>query len=289
MRRNVFACMMLLVVFVCSCANQAQLKSQLEAAVLRGDVNKVKLLIDQGVDIKQANNNQSLIEMAIIHSHSNVPQMLSLLLAHGIDINEKDKEGYPPIIKAFIFNKFKPDVLDVLLEYGADINQQDSEGRTVLCHAVTYPVPDTELIQLLLKKGANPNIKNSKGETALHLAVFNIRPHQAEIIKILLQNGADVNIKDNSGQIAINKISGHNEEIWIALIEAGSDLTVLDEMNETPLLSALRWDAIEAAKLMIKKGADVNAKDKWGTSVFRKASYSGNTELIKMIVDKGGK
>ena len=46
---------------------------------------------------------------------------------------------------------------------------------------------------------------------------------------MLLQNGADVNIKDNSGQIPINKINSHNEEIWIDLIEAGSEHMVKEK------------------------------------------------------------
>ena len=287
MRRNAITFLVLLTLFVSSCTSPRKLDSSLYAAVLKGDLREAENLIEQGAGIEESPDGQSFIEIAIIHNRSNRSQMVSLLLDHGADPDAKDDGGVCPLTKAFLFNKLSPEVLDVLLKYGADLNQEDRNGNTVLSLAISQPVPDPEFVRLFLAKSADPNQRNKKGETALHQAVFHRRSRQTEIVDMLIKNGADVNIKDERGQIALNKAAGCPEEIWIALVEAGSDLTTFDDLQETPLLMAARWNALQAAKLMVQKGADVNAENKGGATALFRVSGAGDIGLVKQIIQKG--
>ena len=54
--------------------------------------------------------------------------------------------------------------MECLLEHGADVNNKDKDGWTPLLHAICRQPRD--VIIFLLNHGADPNIKNNKGRTA---------------------------------------------------------------------------------------------------------------------------
>jgi ankyrin repeat protein len=55
----------------------------------------------------------------------------------------------------------------------------------------------------------------------------------------------------------------------------------------TPLAFAVAFGHLEAAKLLIAKGADVNAREARGISVFDIALWRGRTEACRLLLEKG--
>ena len=47
---------------------------------------------------------------------------------------------------------------------------------------------------------------------------------------------------------------------------------------------ASRWHRSEVVKILISEGADVNSKNKNGSTALHKAAYSGNLEIVKLLV-----
>jgi ankyrin repeat protein len=45
----------------------------------------------------------------------------------------------------------------------------------------------------------------------------------------------------------------------------------------------------EVVKLLIQKGADVNAKNKYGETALRLAFYYGHKEIVELLKSYGGK
>ena len=66
-------------------------------------------------------------------------------------------------------------------------------------------------------------------------------------------------------------------EVVIALIKAGADINAKDKYGETPLHYSAEQDDIKTALVLIKEGADINTKDK-----------NGNTPL-QIAIDEHGK
>jgi ankyrin repeat protein len=72
-----------------------------------------------------------------------------------------------------------------------------------------------------------------------------------------------------------------------ALLEAGADVNVADELGEKPLHIAAVRGYLQAASMLIAKGADVNGGDGRGLTPLHAAAWSGNNEVVALLIDKG--
>jgi ankyrin repeat protein len=72
-----------------------------------------------------------------------------------------------------------------------------------------------------------------------------------------------------------------------ALLEAGTDVNVADELGEKPLHIAAVRGYLQAASMLIAQGADVNGGDGRGLTPLHAAAWSGNKEVVALLIDKG--
>ena len=56
-----------------------------------------------------------------------------------------------------------------------------------------------------------------------------------------------------------------------------------DEFNQTPLMLAVMYDRRDAAKMLLRAGADVRKKNKYGRTVFDLARYNNNEEVLEIL------
>ena len=90
-------------------------------------------------------------------------------------------------------------MVNLLLERGADVNQKDANGWTPLLCAVfsRHLYRDDAILAELLRRGADVNARAHSGDTPLTIAT---ERDAAKIVDHLLRLGADVNIKDRYGR-----------------------------------------------------------------------------------------
>ena len=71
-------------------------------------------------------------------------------------------------------------------------------------------------------------------------------------------------------------------------IKAGSDLNVLEPSRaSTPLITAAALGRVEAAKLLIDAGADLNYQNADGSTALHTAVVFGRNEIARMLIDAG--
>ena len=81
--------------------------------------------------------------------------------------------------------------------------------------------------------------------------------------------------------------SADNTEKLIAGLKSGVPVDSADADGSTALMIATHANAIDAARVLIEAGADVNAKDRLQDSPYLYAGAEGRLEILKMTVAAG--
>ena len=173
-----------------------------------------------------------------------------------------------------------------LINSSDDINVKGRRGDTVLMLASAFN-NNPGIIKALIRDGADVNARNDQGWTALMSALANEANSNSQIIKILIEAGADVKAKNNRG-ITARDLAKRKQNIEIQKL---ADTLLFVSENPTADLYNVVKDSrtsITQIKTLINAGADVNAKDKSGNTIFMNAvKYNSNVEIIKTLLSAG--
>jgi ankyrin repeat protein len=240
----------------------------------------------------------ALTALAFAAREGNLP-MVRLLADSKADLNLPSANGTPPMTIAIINNHIE--LAMFLIERGADIQMADRfYKRTPLFAAVEMrnpdytrdtasPLPDAkdpmDLIKLLLAKGANPNARANTtpvrgfmqvsanwlsfdGQTPFLRAAL---AGDVTLMRLLLAHGADPNIKTNDGANPLMAAAGLN---WV--------------VSQT--FSRSDDEYLEAVKLCLEKGNDINAVDsRTGLTAMHGATNRGFDAMVKLLAANGAK
>uniref|UniRef100_A0A8D0EZG8 Ankyrin repeat domain 35 n=1 Tax=Strix occidentalis caurina TaxID=311401 RepID=A0A8D0EZG8_STROC len=159
-------------------------------AVERGDVGRVSALASRKTARPAKLNavGQSAFHLA---ASTGLTECLTLLLAHGAPVNEKNDDGSTALHLATI--SCQPQCVKVLLQHGANEGHVDGQSRTPLHWAGECRGTGGGM-------GGPIGPPEAHGQTPLMLAA---RGNQAAICAQLLQRGADPNLADKDKKTAL--------------------------------------------------------------------------------------
>ncbi len=175
------------------------------------------------------------------------------------------------------------------LKGGGDPNLQNETGSSLL-HEAVY-AGSIEMIRMLLRFGAQVNTVDAFGNTPMHVASIYGRQDAAYW---LLQYGAQIDATTEHRpwtplMLALNE---NHREMAQWLINQGADLDFLDpQQGWTPFLVACEQGMIDFSLDLIRRGARVDVRltagDARGKSAIHLASYYGEVEIIRALVEEG--
>ena len=279
----------------------------------------VQVLVESGADINARSNTLSYPQFKWVVSgmvstslprggwtplmyaaRQNATDAARALADAKADLNLRDPEGATALVIAIINAHF--DLAAVLLEKGADPNVADETGMAGLYAAVdmhtlgpmlSRPVPKlvdkldaADLVKILLAKGANPNARLKRpvlgrhhdggdaslgdGTTPLMRAA---KANDVPVLRLLLEGGADpfLTQKDYTSALMIAAAGGGRVGAYASpfpVSEAG---------------------AIEAIKVLVEYGADVNGFNANGQTALHSAAQRGADNLVKYLAERGAK
>lgn len=138
---------------------------------------------------------------------------------------------------------------------------------------------------------SDPSLVNSHahdGFTPLGLAVFFGHP---ETVKTLLDAGADVNLASRESMKVTPLASAsaaRQLEIARMLIERGADVNARASNDFTPLHESAASGKIDFALLLLEHGANVNAKTRDGKTPLDYAREGGHDEMVELLSKSAG-
>jgi uncharacterized protein len=222
-----------------------------------------------------------------------------VLIDANADINVVDPEQRTALVLALINGHY--DAAALLIDRGIDINMPDQVGRTALYAAVddhTMPASNRpspkeidntltslDIIKLLIDKGATIDAAlraqipyrtklDRGGDGALGIGTTPLiragKGGDVAVIKLLLEKGANANATTRNGVNAVMMAANVNAR--------EEDMTGRSKTEK---------DVIEAMKLLIAKGTDVNAAENQGRTALHGAAQWGFTDVARFLHAQG--
>ncbi len=143
---------------------------------------------------------------------------------------------------------------------------------------------DPEKVRDVLKAGVDPNSLNSMGRSALNIAADH---GNLEIVQLLLDDGAKVDLRSWGFSTALFSATGaEHAQIMKLLIARGADVNAQDEQQYRPLHLAARKSR-ECVEILISAGAEVNCLESHGYSPLHYAAVSGKRDIVEFLIDSG--
>jgi ankyrin repeat protein len=221
-------------------------------------------------------------------------EMAKVMLAAGVDINQADVDQTSALVVSIVNKRFS--FAKFLLDRGADPNIADVNGRAAVYAAVdirnedwsTLPsrkedaaVSSMDILKAILDRGANLDAPLTKslggrsgmdtGDTSLGAGATPLmraaRSGDAAAMRLLLEKGANPKLTTKDGNNAF-------------LFAAG--VGYRDKYTK-----GTEQEAIEALKVMLERGADVNQTNPRGETALHGAASRGADAIVQFLVDRG--
>lgn len=307
-------------------------------AAYNNDAKLVERLLAAGADANAQNEfGTSALTEAAIGGYTGV---IGALLAGGAMPDLANPEGETPLM--VVARTGNVEAATLLLDAGADVNAIELWGRqSALMWAAAQQQP--AMIKLLISRGADVNARsavrnwerkvireprpkdmNQGGFTPL---LYAAREGCIECAKELVAGGADLDLPDpHRVTPLVMALLNLHFDMAVYLIEAGADVNKWDLYGRTPLYMAAdtstlpvmgngamvvlpsedKHTALDVARLLLEKGANVNAQlkrrppyrnvpqDRGGDSILSqgatpllRAARAGDTPMVKLLLEHG--
>ena len=234
-------------------------------------------------------------------------QYVQYLLSTDIDKNDQGEGGFTPLHIASGTGVIE--VVNALLAAGVDPNTKSSAGYSGVIFAAVgssnSPGPfrlkgvatdHIAVIKALVHAGADVNLDAGDGGDhaftwkALHFAICDNREGTVmeEVVSVLLGEGAHVDAcSGRTKQTALHLATKRGyANIVRLLLRKNADIDARDSNGLTPLHHSVKKGYVELVRLFLSYNADVSAKNVHGETALHFAVRAGNEEVVRMLLDR---
>ncbi len=255
----------------------------LHLAVASGTVSVTRMLLEAGADA-QAMNVSKWSPRMLAERGGNATMMQLLGVRVGsrqatldhLDVaaQSSSRAGWSKLALASWAGELN--LAEALISRGAAVNAVDASGHTAAYRAVQANRP--EVLKLLVRHGASLGETSADG-TLLHIA---LRAGHDDVARVLLANAPLQNVADAQGQTPLLlAISLQNAAAAKLLLERGADVNA---GTPPPLVAAAKYDLGLTVAALLEAGAQPDAVDRMGRSALWWAARSGTLEIARSLL-----
>ena len=277
----------------------------LMSAALTGNIDGVRLLIDNGANVKAVDGNyDDAMSLAAANQHT---EIICVLLDCGALPNEANVCHKTPLVHAC--ERKNIDLVKLLLSHinfnGCDksvIPRCDKANHDIpaVCHysnkfkpfpwqtplIIAVKAKNVELVKILLEANIPLNERNWRGQTAVHYAVWNYEP---VIMDLLLEANADVDIEDwrTHTPFPVVYISKRKDEILLKLVRHWANVNLEREIELCSVLYEFAaYGSREIIEALCEAGAPLDLAYSGRTPLINAIDYN-NRETVKVLIQYG--
>ena len=250
----------------------------------------IETLIDLGANVN-AQRSDDKVTPLILSADCNNFLAVNLLLDHGADANIASADGNSPMHRA-VSNGFF-DIAKRLVEKGSDVNLQNKEGITPLFLGVKNK--HEQLIKLLIENEADVNIGYKKNYTETILVRGKGKGRAAWHYVLVKKHLLGLFLKRvKGGRVNVAEFGDILQSGWGKDPPKGTTNKILKkydfQFKKIPGVTLLhiaseQINESEIIDLLVKSGANVNARDAEGFTPLHMAAIHGNLKIVKKLVD----
>jgi ankyrin repeat protein len=243
-------------------------EATLADAVKAGDRASVRALLQGDADVNLVlPDGSTALHWAV---QGNDLDTTDLLLRSGANASAVSRYGVTPLALAAL--NANAAMVERLLAAGADARSTSPEGQTVLMTAARSG--SANVVRLLLQRQVDPNVREGfLGQTALMWAAAE---NHADVVGMLLEAGASPHLSD--------RIFADHE---LKPDDFGTPKAPTSKGGLTALHYAARQGALDAVRILVDKGADLDQTDPDGINALLFATINGHTDVAALLLEKG--
>ncbi|XP_074649379.1 uncharacterized protein LOC141904645 [Tubulanus polymorphus] len=248
----------------------------LHEAIARNDLEEVKSIATENVDVNFHWRGQSALQLAVQKGYYEIS---AFLVKKGADVNKCNAESNSVLNMACW--RGLDSIAELLIVSGADVNLPNEQGSTPLncCCFKGF----TDIARMLIRnKNCDLNTANYKGQTPLMTCV---RTGNIEMAEELTEAGCELDKADEDHKTPlIVAAEKGNFDLVRMLVYAGCDLNVLDKRNWTALLEAVSNGHLLIVQELLNAGAKVNTVSHKGISPLLEAVMKEHKQIAKLLI-----
>ena len=213
--------------------------------------------------------------------------LASKLLADGAPVDAKDFQENTPLNVAVL--KRDAEMMRLLAAGGADKDALNWSTRLYTSPLVIAArMDDHAFAEALLVAGADASLRPQRF-TALDVAAIN---GNVGVLAVLIKHGVDLNDEGDFATTLQHAARTNKADVVDVLVAGGADMEATGKhFSGNPLHGASMTLSLEAAVVLLKHGADVNARDKYGATPLHaaagKAGKRGAVEMVDLLLRWG--
>ena len=173
------------------------------------------------------------------------------------------------------------------IERGVDVNRElRLNGHPMSPLALAAYLGYEDVAQTLIANGSDIDWRDSWGTTALHYATYK---NSCAVIRVLVEHGADVNVSSERKGTPLHSAAAIADKVDTLeaarlLLELGADVNAPRPRDrKTPLHAAVKSGNLPLVRLLVAHGADVHAQDVGGSTPIEWAETWGHEAVIEFL------